>query len=66
MCIRDSLYSYSAYDTMGQSEEKYRSALQYLLDKVMERQVYVRRALRPLGRPADDLTICLLYTSRCV
>lgn len=28
-----------------------------LLDKVMERQVYVRRALRPLGRPADDLTI---------
>jgi hypothetical protein len=27
------LYSYSAYDTMGQSEEKYRAALQYLLEK---------------------------------
>ena len=27
------LYSYSAYDTMGQNEEKYRSALQYLLEK---------------------------------
>ena len=42
---RCDLYSYSAYDTMGQSEEKFRAALEYLAEKAPDSEAFGNRNL---------------------